>query len=138
MCKASHYIQNLSAICSVFHLIVISLERYFAILYPFAAKYTCTRSRAKKIIFFTWFLSFLAATPVLFGKSTVIYGNERVKVEHCVRVWPERIYWQLFEIYRAFLIFIIPITIMSFVYFIICRKIWSLPRERIRLGGNIE
>lgn len=119
-------------------MIVISLERYFAILYPFVAKYTCTRSRTKRIIFSVWFLSFLAAVPVLFGKSTVTYGNERVKVEHCVRIWPKSIYWQLFELYRALLIFIIPMTIMSFVYVSICRKIWSLPKERIKLGGNIE
>ena len=39
--------------------------RYYAILHPMKAKYMCTISQARKIIFGIWVASFLLAVPNL-------------------------------------------------------------------------
>ena len=65
LCKFVHYMQNVSAICSVLTLTAMSIERYYAIVHPMKAQYLCTVSQAKKVISATWVLSFVLAMPTL-------------------------------------------------------------------------
>jgi hypothetical protein len=55
--------RNASNVCTV-----LSPCRYYAILHPMRAKYTCTNHRARKVIVGIWLSSILLAAPVLFGR----------------------------------------------------------------------
>ena len=63
MCRLVFYLQDVSTICSVLNLVAISIERFYAIVYPLQAKTSCTVTQAKKIILTTWILSILLAVP---------------------------------------------------------------------------
>ena len=65
MCKLVFYLQDVSTICSVLNLVAISVERFYAIVYPLQAKTSCTVTQAKKIILTTWIFSILLAVPRL-------------------------------------------------------------------------
>ncbi|XP_036361060.1 galanin receptor 2b-like [Octopus sinensis] len=78
LCKAVHYLQNVSMLCSVFTLTVISIERYIAIRHPLKAKYICTLVHARLVIMGVWILSFIGSLPVLFGQLILIYGNTNI------------------------------------------------------------
>uniref|UniRef100_A0A8D8QD36 Growth hormone secretagogue receptor type 1 n=1 Tax=Cacopsylla melanoneura TaxID=428564 RepID=A0A8D8QD36_9HEMI len=65
LCKTVHYMQSFTAICSVLTLTVMSIERYYAIMYPMKAKYICTISQTKKTITAIWLISAILAAPIL-------------------------------------------------------------------------
>ena len=66
MCKLIFYIQDLSAICSVLNLTAMSLERFYAIVYPLQSRRVCTVSRARRVVISTWVLAVVLAVPRTF------------------------------------------------------------------------
>ncbi|XP_042870206.1 orexin receptor type 2-like [Penaeus japonicus] len=69
LCKGIHYLQNVSAICSVLTLTAMSMERYYAILFPFQSKYILTIRQAQRMTGLVWFLSIILSVPILFAQS---------------------------------------------------------------------
>ena len=63
VCKLTFYIQDLSVISSVLNLTAMSMERFYAILYPLQSRSVCTVSQARKVVGVTWILSLLLALP---------------------------------------------------------------------------
>ncbi|KAF0314268.1 QRFP-like peptide receptor [Amphibalanus amphitrite] len=70
LCLGVHYIQTVTAICSVLTLTAISLERYYVILHPMKAQYICTRSQANRTVVAIWVLSFVLACPMLVAQAS--------------------------------------------------------------------
>lgn len=129
-CKAIFYVQNLSAMCSVFTLTAISIERYYAIMYPIECRSICTMSQAKRVIVLTWLASLLLATPVLYVQILFKVGIEPDIGYWCVRNWEQPMVWRGFELYTMILILVIPGFIMSYSYGRICNRLRSVMRER--------
>jgi len=130
LCKFVHYIQNLSAICSVYTLTAMSIERYYAIMYPVECRYICTMSQTKRIIFFTWFGSIILATPVLWIQILMEVGDENHRGYWCIRDWDNQLGWKIYELYMLSIILIIPSIIMSYSYAHICKRLWFLMHNR--------
>uniref|UniRef100_A0A1Y1LPF2 G-protein coupled receptors family 1 profile domain-containing protein n=1 Tax=Photinus pyralis TaxID=7054 RepID=A0A1Y1LPF2_PHOPY len=129
LCKAVHYIQNLSTSCSVLTLTAISIERYYAIVHPMRAKYVCTNSQAKRIIAFTWCLAILLAIPILCVQVQMEVGD-RFKAHWCIRDWDNESLWKFHEVYMLLLVLIGPTCIMSCTYTLICWEIWKVMEQR--------
>lgn len=130
LCKFVHYIQNLSAICSVYTLTAMSIERYYAIMYPVECRYICTMSQTKRIIVLTWIGSIILAKPVLWMQILLEVGEAENKAYWCVRDWENILYWKIYELYMLTIILIIPLIIMSYSYAHICNKLWSVMNDR--------
>lgn len=47
--------------------------RYYAIVHPMRAQYTCTISQARKIVITTWVVSFLLGIPMIFTQVRIIF-----------------------------------------------------------------
>lgn len=130
LCKFVHYIQNLSAICSVYTLTAMSFERYYAIMYPVECRYICTMSQTKRIILATWAGSIILATPVLWIQILKEVGDSDHRAYWCVSDWSNPIHWRLYELYMLTIIFIIPLIIMTYSYGHICNRLWWVMRNR--------
>lgn len=130
LCKSVHYIQSLSAICSVYTLTAMSIERYYAIMYPVECRYICTMSQTKRIITLTWLASLVLAMPVLWVQILMEVGDNDHKGYWCVRDWSNTLAWQIYEIYMIIIILLIPLVIMSYSYAHICNKLWSVMHNR--------
>lgn len=61
-------------------------------------------------------------------KSTEKVGIIKIAY-HCKRVWISP-YWEIFEIYRATFILVLPICVMLFAYISICLELWRIPIAR--------
>ncbi|XP_068084404.1 pyroglutamylated RF-amide peptide receptor-like [Anabrus simplex] len=129
LCKVVHYMQSVSAICSVLTLTAMSIERYYAIVHPMRAKYICTISQARKIIFGIWAASFLLAVPMLFVQIHLEVG-ERIKAYWCVADSENLPLWQFHELYMLLLILVIPTSIMVMAYSAICWEVWRVMQRR--------
>ncbi|XP_014285975.1 QRFP-like peptide receptor isoform X2 [Halyomorpha halys] len=129
LCKMVHYMQGVSAICSVLTLTAMSIERYYAIVHPMKAKYVCTISQAKKIIIATWGASFLLAVPILFVQVHMLVG-EKYLGYWCVRDWNRSGVWRAHELYMFLLILVFPTTVMAITYSAICWEICRVIQRR--------
>lgn len=130
LCIFVHYIQNLSAICSVYTLTAMSIERYYAIMYPVECRYICTMSQTKRIIILTWLGSIIMAMPVLWTQILMEVGDDEHRGYWCVRDWANQIGWKSYEIYMLTIILIVPLIIMTYSYAHICNKLWSEMHNR--------
>ena len=63
ICKLTFYIQDVSVICSVLNLTAMSMERFYAIVYPLQARRVCTVSQARTVVALAWVLAILLALP---------------------------------------------------------------------------
>ncbi|XP_022915499.1 QRFP-like peptide receptor [Onthophagus taurus] len=125
LCKLVHYMQNLSAICSVLTLTAISIERYYAILHPMQARYICTVSQARKVIAVTWILAILLATPVIFVQEHMKVGINQTAY-WCSKNWENSGLYKAHELYMLLLVLIIPTIIMTYAYKNICFEVWKV------------
>ncbi|XP_056646758.1 pyroglutamylated RF-amide peptide receptor-like [Diorhabda sublineata] len=130
VCKGIHYMQYVSAICSVLTLTAISIERYYAIVHPMKAKYVCTISQAKRIILVIWILAIILGVPTLKAQLHLPVGK-RNESNYCVRGWDDNPTIHKFhELYMFILIFVGPFCIMAFSYGLICWEIWKVIERR--------
>nr|CAH7740458.1 unnamed protein product [Callosobruchus chinensis] len=135
ICKGVHYMQNLSAICSVLTLTAISLERYYAIVYPMKAKYTCTLSQAKKIVILIWILSVVLSLPTLEGQIHLPVGPTK-EYRYCVKNWDNKNVWKFHELYLLFVVLVGPFCIITFSYVTICRKICKVMGKTLTITNE--
>ncbi|XP_074642853.1 QRFP-like peptide receptor [Tubulanus polymorphus] len=136
LCKFVHYMMNVSAICSVLTLTSMSVERYYAILHPMKAKYTCTPSRARRVVLAVWVLSFILSAPILIGQIMSRVGPG-LMFYWCEKSFSKKLYSQLYEIYMLLLVLIIPLIVMSTSYCCICRELWIVTSKRVSMtAGN--
>ena len=50
-------------ICSVLTLTAMSMERFYAIVYPLQSRRVCTVSQARRVVVSTWLFALLLALP---------------------------------------------------------------------------
>ncbi|XP_022789391.1 tachykinin-like peptides receptor 86C [Stylophora pistillata] len=137
-CKLVFYIIPVSIAATVFTMMFISFDRFYAIFYPLRGKIF----RKPKILSATiWILSLalMVPYPVMYRVQYSPDSDEHI----CVQLWP----WQdendstSAETYRVLVIFHItifvllyawPLTITIIIYFLICRKLWLR-----KIPGNV-
>lgn len=139
LCKAVHYLQNVSMLCSVFTLTVISVERYIAIRHPLKARYICTLVHARVVILSVWLLSFICSIPILFGQQHIEVGYRRIGY-YCLKEWSKQFYSKFYELYMLILMLVIPSVIMTVAYLGICQEMWNVTYRRadMRSGSMAE
>ncbi|XP_004636625.1 neuropeptide S receptor isoform X1 [Octodon degus] len=119
VCRVVRYLQVVLLYASTYVLVSLSIDRYHAIVYPM--KFLQGERLAKVLIGVAWSLSFLFSIPtlIIFGKRTLSNGEVQ-----CWALWPDDSYWTPYMTVVAFLVYFIPLTIISSIYGIVIRTIW--------------
>ncbi|KAJ9583896.1 hypothetical protein L9F63_021762, partial [Diploptera punctata] len=102
---------------------------YYAIVHPMKAKYMCTISQARKIIFGIWIASFLLAVPNIISQEHSLVGI-KYKAYYCVQSLHKPTLWRFHEVYMLSLILVIPTCIMVVAYGSISWEIWHVMQRR--------
>ncbi|XP_064097564.1 gastrin/cholecystokinin type B receptor-like [Macrobrachium nipponense] len=134
-CKTLYYIQCLSAMCSVLTLCTMSIERYYAIVYPMRAQYRCTISQAKRLCAGIWLISFFLAAPTILLQVHMEVG-ERVKAFWCVRDFDSPLVWRVYETYMLVVVLVMPTIIMAGAYTSISCAIIHMVAQRRTITGK--
>uniref|UniRef100_F7BTW6 Neuropeptide S receptor n=1 Tax=Callithrix jacchus TaxID=9483 RepID=F7BTW6_CALJA len=119
VCRVVRYLQVVLLYASTYVLVSLSIDRYHAIVYPM--KFLQGEKQARVLIVIAWGLSFLFSIPtlIIFGKRTLSNGEVQ-----CWALWPDDSYWTPYMTVVAFLVYFIPLTIISVMYGIVIRTIW--------------
>ena len=137
-CRLVFYFIPVSIAATVFTMMFISFDRFYAIFYPLREKIF----RKPKILSATiWILSLVLMVP--YPMLYQIEYDPRENKHFCLQVWP----WQdkndvtnaeTYRVLKIFhtTIFVVlyawPLTITAVIYFLICRKLWLR-----KIPGNV-
>ncbi|XP_008059714.1 neuropeptide S receptor isoform X1 [Carlito syrichta] len=133
VCRVVRYLQVVLLYASTYVLVSLSIDRYHAIVHPM--KFLQGEKQAKVLIMIAWSLSFLFSIPtlVIFGKRTLSNGEVQ-----CWALWPDDSYWTPYMTIVAFLVYFIPLTIISVMYGIVIRTIWIKSRAHEMVISNFS
>ncbi|XP_008145570.2 neuropeptide S receptor [Eptesicus fuscus] len=131
VCRVVRYLQVVLLYASTYVLVSLSIDRYHAIVHPM--KFLQGEKQAKVLIATAWGLSFLFSIPtlVIFGKRKLSNGEVQ-----CWALWPDDSYWTPYMTIVAFLVYFIPLAIISVIYAIVIRTIWSKSKAQETVISN--
>ncbi|XP_036086362.1 neuropeptide S receptor isoform X2 [Rousettus aegyptiacus] len=92
----------------------------------FVTQLAVTEKQAKILTVAAWSLSFLFSIPtlIIFGKRKLSNGEVQ-----CWALWPDDSYWTPYMTIVAFLVYFIPLAIISVIYAIVIRTIWMKSKD---------
>lgn len=115
LCQALVVLMHLFAFAGVNTIIVVSVDRYLAIIHPLSYPTRMTPHLGTNLIICTWVLSLLQSTPPLYGWGTIDF-DRRSKV--CSVVWSSSL---SYSIMVSTLSFWLPVIIMLGCYWMVFR-----------------
>ncbi|XP_033108367.1 RYamide receptor-like [Anneissia japonica] len=124
-CKLVRFVQSVSVSVSIFTLVAISLDRFFAIIYPFRKKMESIHVII--IIILIWCVSLSLAVPLLLHNYTLLYSN----FTYCGEVWDfeDKIIDDqkrfAYSISMLLLQYCIPLIILAGAYGTIGWNVWA-------------
>ncbi|XP_075738016.1 LOW QUALITY PROTEIN: cholecystokinin receptor type A [Rhipicephalus microplus] len=130
MCKFIPYLQAVSVSVSVWTLVSISMERFFAIVRPLQSRRWQTVSHAYRVIAVIWALSLIHVAPI--AVLSQLIPTRTAGHQKCRELWPSDEAEKGFNLYLDSVLLVLPLLIMIFVYAIIVRTLH--PYEVSRTG----
>ncbi|XP_061599344.1 B2 bradykinin receptor-like [Cololabis saira] len=109
LCKIVNVGIVMNAYCSIYFLVLVSIDRYMALVHPMTQMRMRRPSYAKLGCLLVWGLGFLLSLPSLIFRKLGFEGN----VTRCYIDYPKNTY-VLFELMLFIFSFCIPIAIISF------------------------
>ena len=128
-CKALFYVMPVFISASVFTMMLISFDRFYAVFYPLKEKFF---QKPKVLSAIIWISSFGLMTPyVLMFRTT----EEQPGVYYCLQEWPwappnDTDFTETYKVLKSFhiclfvILYALPLSVTLFIYFLICRKLW--------------
>ena len=137
-CKVLFYVISVSISATVLTMMFVSLDRFYAIFYPFKAM---VFRRPKILSAVIWILSFALMIPYVFLYQ--VRYDPLQDVYYFVQVWSwadpnDLTLEETFRVQRIFHIcvfvmtYALPLSITIVIYFFICRKLWLR-----KIPGNV-
>ncbi|CAG7832778.1 unnamed protein product [Allacma fusca] len=121
LCKMHHFTNNLAHTASILILVVIAIERYFAILDPFKCRRVFTTRRLRLVILGVWIISALICSPRWYYSVTVVNSlpgrnGEPVRYEVICTLLLSIYDSSTAAVIQFLLLFLIPMIIISILY----------------------
>ncbi|KAG7242866.1 hypothetical protein INR49_018121 [Caranx melampygus] len=131
LCRVVMTVDSLNQFTSIFCLMVMSIDRYLAVVHPIKSTKWRKPRMAKTINLAVWGVSLMVNLPI------VIYSGVITKHDgcFCTIVWPEpqEAYYTAFMFYTFILGFFLPLMVICLCYLFIIIKVKS---SGIRVGSS--
>lgn len=114
MCPLVVFLQAVTVLLSSFTLVVISIDRYFAILYPLRMK--MTKSQALVVIVVVWIVALSIAVPIAIVARVHKYVDYVTAPKFCVEIWYNDSAKFSYSISLMMLQYFIPLVLLAFTY----------------------
>ncbi|XP_022238764.1 cholecystokinin receptor-like [Limulus polyphemus] len=135
MCRMIPYFQAVSVSVSAWTLVVISVERYYAICHPLKSREWQTLSHANRIILIVWAGSLICMLPVAILSELQPVRHNKYK---CRESWPSITAERLFNILLDVLLLMVPLCIMVVTYSLITATLWRAMQPQISVEQDNE
>ncbi|XP_056105110.1 growth hormone secretagogue receptor type 1 [Rhinichthys klamathensis goyatoka] len=126
LCKLFQFVSESCTYSTILNITALSVERYFAICFPFRAKVIVTRGRVKVVILLLWTVALCSAGPIFIlvgveheNGTNSWETNECKATEYAIRsglltmmVWVSSVF------------FFLPVLCLTVLYSLIGRRLW--------------
>ena len=124
MCKLNKLLTTLSVFVSIQSLVLVAVERFGAVVFPFRPLFISTK-RCMFLIFSTWFVAMAIASPYLFAQIHDGRGGKLVCSIKWKEVFGESSSSKSYYVPRHLILLYIPIFLLIILYSIILIKLKS-------------
>ena len=128
-CKFVHFSYQISIPASIFTVLLVSLDRFYAICYPMRGQ---VFRKVKLMTAVIWMSSAGYAIPFMMANDIYIKNN----THYCVRFFApfdNRNSPQMYYLMTFILLYCIPLMILAVLYSLIARKLWQR-----KIPGNVS
>ncbi|XP_076293120.1 allatostatin A receptor 1 [Lasioglossum baleicum] len=127
-CKIVQYLIIVTAFASVYTLVLMSLDRYLAVVHPITSISWRTESRAILAICIAWAIIFAISTPalVVHGEFQDEGNSSSTNLTAC-RVLPHYD-WPLFQVSFFLMSYLLPLLLICFFYICMLVRLWRRSR----------
>ncbi|XP_004529763.1 allatostatin-A receptor-like isoform X2 [Ceratitis capitata] len=139
-CKFVQYMIVVTCHCSVYTLVLMSFDRFLAVVHPVTSMSLRTERNAMLAIFCAWILIISSAIPVALAHSVRLYYFKGRSYTACVFSTEEE-GWSLIGFQISFVIssYVAPLTLICFLYVGMLARLWRAapgckPSEESRKG----
>ena len=106
------------AVTSVFSLVAIAIERYYAVMYPHSQRGKLTKSKIVIFVIVSWLLALLWAGV---GFFITVYNKE---LQSCVHSWPKDVYANIYTVGWTVVAGVMPLSTMGCLYARVVYRLW--------------
>ena len=115
MCIFLNYMQNVSVTLTVYTLIWITMDKFWALVKPLQTRISITL--CKYLIFVSWLFSLVTSLPIaMFTRLTL--ANSSLSKPQCSEIWPKSLE-QMSTVYNVLMLltqYFIPLIILTYCY----------------------
>ena len=138
LCKLAYFLPDVSVVVSIGSLLLISIDRLIAVVFPLKAKLISSKVRLISILS-TWFVAIAVHAPYFYSFKLIPYENET----YCIMSWEPA--FDHMKTHKGFFtalfitFFLIPVVFLVIVYGIIAwtiRKKNKKSKERLSCRQN--
>ncbi|XP_068620815.1 trissin receptor [Battus philenor] len=134
LCKMYQFVHSLSYTASIFILVVICTERYFAIIHPITCKQILTSTRLRLVILGVWITSAAYSAPKFIWVETITNNlgdghTETICIQHRMKYNSE-----IFDMVNFGLLYVIPLCVMTVLYTRIAVGLWQSSHGLQQMG----
>ena len=83
LCKLAYFLPDVSLVVSIGSLLLISIDRLIAVVFPLKAKLISSKVRLISILLSTWFVAIAVHAPYFYSFKLIPYENET----YCILNW---------------------------------------------------
>lgn len=111
------------AVASVFSLVAIAIERYYAVMFPHSQRGKLTKTKIAIFAIVSWVLALLWAG---IGFFITIYNKD---IKGCVHSWSKEIYANVYTVGWMVVAGVMPLGIMGLLYARVVYRLWFTTQE---------
>ncbi|KAI0234364.1 QRFP-like peptide receptor, partial [Lamellibrachia satsuma] len=125
MCKLTPFVEGVSVSVSVLTLLVISIDRLYAILRPMQARLLLSGRRVAVILPVVWLVSVFISSPVIVVNDTAVQPvTHVVYVTTCEEKWRHIDWKNTYNVSMFVMLYVVPLLTMTAAYVTIARVLW--------------
>ncbi|XP_069685937.1 trissin receptor [Periplaneta americana] len=128
LCKMYQFVHSLSYTASIFILVVICTERYFAIIHPITCKQILTPTRLVLVMVVVWVASALYSAPRFIWVGTVTTNLTNGMSETICITHRRKYDSKLFDMINFTVLYVAPLAVMTVLYSLIALTLWHSSR----------
>uniref|UniRef100_A0A1L8DK19 Putative g protein-coupled receptor n=2 Tax=Nyssomyia neivai TaxID=330878 RepID=A0A1L8DK19_9DIPT len=132
-CKVVQYLIVVTAHASIYTLVLMSLDRFLAVVHPIASMVIRTEKNTLMAISVLWFLILSTGIPVLFVHGVHEYRHGDRNLTSCTFLDDGGFSWPAFHIAFFSSSYVVPLVLISGLYLRMLLRLW-----RHGVGGRIS